>query len=168
MEAPVTMHEYRIESFNSGYWHTTKDGRPGVVIRKDLIPNAAVGDIVQESWTPGQRSIEFKVIKPQGKNKEMSMGARELALYAENDSLLYESSWKPIVANLDKKRAKGIYKSDMALILMKHHANRAAQSYAREFGDGETKWFEMFSVEDRKEAAEHFLRDYETEANLQK
>lgn len=98
----------------------------------------------------------------------MSVSARELALYAENTSQLYNNSWQPIVANLDKKRAKGIYKSDMALVLMKHHADRAAIAYAAEFGDGQTKWYEMFSVADRKEAAEHFLRDYETEASINK
>ena len=101
-----------------------------------------------------------------GPNKEMSHAARELALYAENTEQLYRSSWEPIVKNLDKKRAKGIYKSEMALILMKHHADRAAIAYNQEFGSGDMKWYEMFSVADRKEAAEHFLRDYETEAEI--
>lgn len=96
-------------------------------------------------------------------SEEMSVEARELLLFAENDSMLYNSSWKPCAENLRKKMRKGIYSSDLALILWRHHADRAAKAYQQEFGTPEDKWYELFSVEDRKAVAKAFRDDFEQE-----
>ena len=58
--------------------------------------------------------------------------------------------------NLAKKHAKGVYDSEKAKKLWGYHADRAAQSYAKEHGDKHTPWHKMFTPEHRKEAAAHW------------
>jgi hypothetical protein len=81
--------------------------------------------------------------------EELSHGARELTLHADNDQQLHRSSHQPIVKNLSRKHAKGAYDHDKATKLWGHHANRAAKSYEKQHGG-------KFSVADRKAAASHF------------
>lgn len=99
-------------------------------------------------------------------SEELSLEAQELLLFAENDSTLYNNSWKPCTDNLRKKISKGIYSSDLALILWRHHADRAAKAYAIEFGSSDDKWYEMFTVEDRKAVAKAFRDDFESEERI--
>lgn len=81
--------------------------------------------------------------------------AHELVMYADNDSHLYKTSHQPIVANLKKKVAKGVYDHAKATKLWGYHADRAAQKYAKEHGDG-TPWHKMFTPSDRAKAAKWF------------
>ena len=81
--------------------------------------------------------------------------AKELVMYADNDSHLYKTSHQPIVANLKKKVKKGIYDHEKATKLWGYHADRAAMKYAKEHGDG-TPWHKMFTPADRKQAAKWF------------
>ena len=81
--------------------------------------------------------------------------ARELVLYADNDEHLYRTSHQPIVKNLQRKKAKGIYDHEKATKLWGYHADRAAQKYHKEFGSG-GKWHHMFSKADRMKAAKQF------------
>jgi hypothetical protein len=81
--------------------------------------------------------------------------AKELVMYADNDSQLYRTSHQPIVANLKKKVKKGVYDHEKATKLWGYHADRAAQKYAKEHGDG-TPWHKMFTPADRKQAARWF------------
>jgi hypothetical protein len=67
--------------------------------------------------------------------------------------------------NLQRKVAKGNYDHEKAKKLWGYHADRAAQSYAKEHGDG-TPWHKMFSKADRKKAAEHFADSAKDELNL--
>ena len=85
-----------------------------------------------------------------------SEAARELVLHADNDGQLYRSSHIPIIKNLGKKKAKGIYDHDKATKLWGYHANRAAQSYHKAHGTPGTKWHHMFSPDDRRKAAKQF------------
>jgi len=87
---------------------------------------------------------------------KLSDTAKELVLHADNDSHLYRSSHEPIMKNLAKKHAKGVYDSEKAKKLWGYHADRAAQSYAKEHGDKHTPWHKMFTPEHRKEAAAHW------------
>ena len=57
--------------------------------------------------------------------------------------------------NLKKKMKNGTYDSGKAKKLWAYHADRAAQSYAKEHGDGRP-WHKMFSTSDRKQAASHW------------
>jgi hypothetical protein len=84
--------------------------------------------------------------------------ARELVLTAYNDNDLYRQSYDPIIKNLQKKVAKGVYDTEMAKKLWGYHADRAAQKYAKEQGDG-TPWNRMFSPATRRAAAEQFEQE---------
>jgi hypothetical protein len=84
--------------------------------------------------------------------------ARELVLTAYNDNDLYRQSYDPIIKNLQKKVAKGVYNPEMAKKLWGYHADRAAQKYAKEQGDG-TPWNKMFSPATRRAAAEQFEQE---------
>jgi len=91
--------------------------------------------------------------------------AHELSLYADNDSQLYHTSHKPIIKNLQRKIAKGVYNHEKAKTLWGYHADRAAHKYAKEHGDG-TPWHKMFSPSDRKKAAGHFADRAKEELGL--
>ena len=86
----------------------------------------------------------------------LSDAARELVVHGDNDSHLFHSSREPIIANLKQKVAKGTYDHEKAKKLWSHHADRTAQSYAKEHGDSKTPWHKQFTTADRKQAASHF------------
>lgn len=85
-----------------------------------------------------------------------SEAARELVLHADNDEQLYRSSHQPIIKNLQRKKAKGIYDHEKATKLWGYHADRAAQSYHKAHGSANQKWHHMFSTDDRRKAAKIF------------
>lgn len=60
--------------------------------------------------------------------------ARELFLYATNESTLYHQMIKPAIENLKKKVAKGTYDADKAANLFYYTADRAAKMYNKDFG----------------------------------
>jgi hypothetical protein len=86
---------------------------------------------------------------------DMSTAAKELVLHADNDSHLDYQSKHPIIKNLRKKMKAGKYDPSKAAKLWQYHADRAAQSYAKQYGDG-SPWHKMFSTADRKQAAGHW------------
>jgi hypothetical protein len=86
----------------------------------------------------------------------------ELVLYATNDADLYRQRIQPIIKNLQKKVKKGIYDKNKALVMWKRVADEAAKKYLREFGspgDGNN----VFTVQDRKEAAKDIADKYKEE-----
>ena len=89
-------------------------------------------------------------------DEALSDAARELVVHGDNDSHLFHSSREPIIANLKQKVAKGTYDHEKAKKLWSHHADRTAQSYAKEHGDSKTPWHKQFTTADRKQAASHF------------
>lgn len=68
--------------------------------------------------------------------------SRELFLYATNDGNLYRSMTQPVIDNLKKKLAKGIYDADKAVDAYYHIATEASNKYHKDFGYA-------FSVADR-------------------
>ena len=86
---------------------------------------------------------------------KMPHEAKELVLHGDNDSQLEYSSKQPIHRNLARKHKKGVYDHEKAKKLWSYHADRAAQSYAKQHGDG-TPWHKMFSTAHRKAAAAHW------------
>lgn len=86
-----------------------------------------------------------------------SSESRELRLFGDNDGDLNRQSTQPIRDNLGKKMDKGSYDPERAAKLWQYHADRAAQSYAKQFGDGQP-WHKMFPTSVRKEAARHWER----------
>lgn len=92
--------------------------------------------------------------------------ARDLEVTIENDGRLYESQFRPIVANLMKKRRSGVYRHDGAVKLFGYLVEAGAKKYAAEFGDRDTPWHVLFSVPTRRAVAESLARSFETEADL--
>ena len=68
--------------------------------------------------------------------------SRELFMYATNCGNLYRSMTTPLIANLKKKLAKGVYDADKAVDAYYHIATEASNRYGRDFGY-------TFSVADR-------------------
>lgn len=85
---------------------------------------------------------------------------RELTLYALNTYEPYGHYIVPTVANLAKKAKKGIYNRDLALKQWKRVADAIAKAYAKDY-DHERNWNRIFSVQDRKDAAEYFEYHYD-------
>ena len=81
--------------------------------------------------------------------------AREIQLYADNDSLLYTQRRKPILINLSKKYRKGTYDVDKASKLWRYYIDASLQKYHKEFG-GRGKWYDLLSVPDRNLLAHEY------------
>lgn len=81
--------------------------------------------------------------------------AREIQLYADNDSQLYYQRRKPILINLSKKHKKGQYDIDKAAKLWRYYIDAAMQKYQKEFG-GRGSWSNLLSVADRKVLANDY------------
>jgi hypothetical protein len=63
----------------------------------------------------------------------------ELDLYAENESGLYPQK-QAIIANLQKKKAKGVYDPEKAAKLWAYWVDRAAKQYKEEFKGSDFQW----------------------------
>lgn len=110
--------------------------------------------------------------KSRRRNPENHM-ADELAMFIENDSDLYRQNIQPVIKNLAKKMAKGVYDHTKAVKLWTYSAQWGAQKYTKEIGtfsaDGVGSGYKAhgsygsFSPKDRKDAAEQ-LADYYLEA----
>jgi hypothetical protein len=98
-------------------------------------------------------------------NEHTSDAAHELINHADNHAQLHHGSHMPIINNLKKKVKKGVYDSEKAKKLWGCHADRAAQSYHKEYGDKHQPWHKMFSTADRKQAAAHWERHHRDELN---
>jgi hypothetical protein len=97
----------------------------------------------------------------------MSEAARELKLYIDNDAQLYRQQFEPILKNLMTKIGRGTYDSVKSVKLWGYLCESGAKKYHREFGgSGRDRWNLLFPVADRKQCAEAFRDDFETEAEL--
>lgn len=90
----------------------------------------------------------------------MSIGGRELFLYANNTGSLYRMKMA-IAKNLATKKARGTYDRELAVKGWMHFANAAAKSYVKEHGSRGAKWSTVFPVVDRQYAAKEW-RDWWT------
>lgn len=82
--------------------------------------------------------------------------SRELFLYATNDGDLYRHMVTPIINNLRKKAAKGIYEKEKAVYAYYNVATEASKKYERDFGY-------RFGVADRFTVAVEMADYYEEE-----
>ena len=81
---------------------------------------------------------------------------RELDLYAENEGSLYNQK-KSIIANLQKKKAKGKYDATKAPKLWAYWVDAAARQYQKEFGSGSP----IFDRATKNALAEELAKRYE-------
>lgn len=93
--------------------------------------------------------------------------ARELALFTTNDFDLYRQQAQPIVENLAKKLAKGVFDRQKAIVLLGYLADNGAKKYAWNHGGdrrGKRSWEEMsvtmFDAPTRRAAAAEMLNHY--------
>lgn len=96
----------------------------------------------------------------------ISDAARELSLYVENDGALHRQQEVPIRANLMTKRARGQYSHAGAVKAYEYLMESGAKKYAKDHGSPGTPWHVMFTVADRRQAAEEFAKAFEVEAKL--
>jgi cyclopropane fatty-acyl-phospholipid synthase-like methyltransferase len=97
---------------------------------------------------------------------DMSHGARDLSLFAENDQKLVKSLDNDYNKNLTIKKAQGKYDPVQAVKLMMYFADRTAQAY---FADtmrglkdhGGATWHGMFPKADREQFAKSLVKEFE-------
>lgn len=94
-----------------------------------------------------------------------SIAADELALCTENDGDLYRQMTLPVIDNLKKKMAKGIYDEQLALKAWLNVVTAEARKYVREFGSPGDTIDRMFNLATREEAAKEVARYYEDHLN---
>ena len=82
--------------------------------------------------------------------------SRELFLYATNDGDIYRHMVTPIINNLRKKAAKGIYDKEKAVHAYYNVATEASKKYEKDFGY-------RFGVADRFTVAVEMADYYEEE-----
>jgi len=92
--------------------------------------------------------------------------AREIELFADNDSQLYFQSRKPILANLAKKYKKGTYDIDKAAKLWRYYVEAAMKKYNKEFGSRSDKWFDLLDTHDRNLLAREYAIRTKAEFDL--
>lgn len=86
--------------------------------------------------------------------------SRELGLFIENDGVLYRNQILPIIHNLARKQAKGMYDSAKALKLWGYLATNGAKAYGIQHGTGAASGLSMFSTKDRALTAEYLSESY--------
>lgn len=101
--------------------------------------------------------IKFMEVFTMYKQTETS---RELALFTLNDGRIYERFTVPTLRNLAKKKAKGTYDHEKAVIAMHYVATEGARAYVDEFCTAGTKYHEIFPKSDRMSAASEMLEHY--------
>lgn len=89
------------------------------------------------------------------KNQYNETEVRELQLYLENDSEIYNKRLLPIYKNLEKKQVKGVYDSKKATKLYGYAVNDGAKKYTKEFGSSNN----IFSSADKKEVAKRMEKE---------
>jgi hypothetical protein len=92
--------------------------------------------------------------------------AREIELFADNDSQLYFQSRKPILANLARKYKKGTYDIDKAAKLWRYYVEAAMKKYNKEFGSRSDKWFDLLDTHDRNLLAREYAIRTKAEFDL--
>ena len=107
-----------------------------------------VGYDDHKSWN--QNNIE--------KINEGDIESRELKLYIDNDSQLYNSRFMPIIKNLSKKMKKGNFDKKLAIKGFMYLVDAGAKKYVKDYG-GNAK--EMFSKKDRIAVASDLADEFE-------
>ena len=121
-------------------WETSKDD---ITWRKEVI------SIIVDNWEslPEKVRKEIEAVIGFGEGcgtphkKKTDEGydsdehvAREVVLIARNDASWYKRQYIPIIKNLMRKRAKGIYDHELAKKLWRHYIDNIVKSHPEDFG----------------------------------
>ena len=98
---------------------------------------------------------------------EMTVESRELALYTINTGEIYRQYTTAVIANLAKKKHKGVYDAELAVKAFERIAEIGAKQYHKEFGSTGFPWYKMFTPESRELAALEMLEHYMDEITEQ-
>lgn len=88
--------------------------------------------------------------------------ARELELFLMSDGDLYRRQYQPILANLTRKKYKGIYDRQKAVKLFMYLMDNGAKEYMRQYGKYEDAP-KVFSKATKEYVARKFRDDFEIE-----
>jgi hypothetical protein len=121
-------------------WETSKDD---ITWRKEVI------NIIVDNWKILPKKVRKEIEaamhfgegcgKPhkkktyEGFDSDESI-AREVLLIARNDASWYKRQYVPIIKNLMRKRAKGIYDHELAKKLWRHYIDNIVKSHPEDFG----------------------------------
>jgi hypothetical protein len=126
------------------------------------VASKRITDIHKDSKS---HNVNIRVVSGLPSYKDPDM-ARELELYADNDSLLYFQRRKPILINLTKKYKKGTYDIQKAAKLWRYYIDAALEKYNKEFGSRGDKWYDLMSVPDRNLLALEYAENTKFEFDL--
>ena len=115
----------------------------------------------------------IKFLKPTGKkekgknlwtegiklNEGLSEEARELKLYIDNDSRLYNQRYIPILKNLSNKKKRNKFSKSVAVKAFMYLVDDGAKRYTREFGGNPKDIFPKFK---RTELAKEYVDEFES------
>ncbi len=87
-------------------------------------------------------------------------GARELALFAENTSEIYNGILTSVLTNLQRKAKKGIYDKNKAVVAWLYVIDEAAKLYDNWYGSGRDS-LQLFNKATRMEAARQLMNRLE-------
>jgi hypothetical protein len=140
---------------------------------KKIVKKAAPKRSVSLHKDTKSHNVNIRVVSGVGKNIKIGSmpvykdkdAAREIQLYADNDSQLYYQRRKPILQNLSKKYLKGQYDIDKAAKLWRYYIDAALQKYQKEFG-GRGSWSNLLSVPDRNLLAIEYAKATKDEFDL--
>ena len=92
-------------------------------------------------------------------NEGLSEEARELKLYIDNDSRLYDQRYIPILKNLSNKKKRNKFSKSLAVKAFMYLVDDGAKRYTREFG-GNPK--DIFPKSKRTELAKEYVDEFES------
>lgn len=92
--------------------------------------------------------------------------ARELKLFIVNDADLHRQQYVSILKNLATKKARGVYKHDLAVKLFGYLVQAGAKKYADTFEPTMRVWHQMFDAPTRRAVAEELTDAFEAEYKL--
>ena len=90
--------------------------------------------------------------------ERLSVEAKELKIFIDNDNKLYKQRYIPIIKNLSKKKKSGRYRSSLASKGFMYLVDDGAKRYTREFG-GTPK--DVFPKSKRTELAKEYAKEFE-------
>jgi len=137
----------------------------GAVKKKAASKKTASKRITDIHKDSKSHNVNIRVVSGLPSYKDPDM-ARELELYADNDSLLYFQRRKPILINLSKKYKKGTYDIQKAAKLWRYYIDAALEKYNKEFGSRGDKWYDLMSVPDRNLLALEYAENTKAEFDL--
>jgi hypothetical protein len=83
-----------------------------------------------------------------------SNAVNELDSYIMNHEELYRRRFMPIISNIKRKIAKGVYDHEKAQTLWMYLINDAAKEYVNEFGSQDEDVKDLFPKETRQQVAQ--------------